>query len=153
MRWKPASNAFAITFGDRFRPLKPTSRTAGLGWRAGQATGVRAVRAAECPREYTVLMVVPVRTLTSGGIGRPPVLVRAWARAAGERGSRRDVSPGQMAFSLNSTISQRRRPARTASSRQRSGDSRARAKDQGIAVSARGRIPASVATQYQAAAQ
>jgi hypothetical protein len=48
---------------------------------------------------------------------------------------------------------QRRRPARTASSRQRSADIRAWAKDNGIAVSARGRIPASVAEQYQAATQ
>lgn len=46
---------------------------------------------------------------------------------------------------------QRRRPARTSSHRQRSGDIRAWAKDQGIAVSARGRIPASVVEQYQAA--
>ena len=48
---------------------------------------------------------------------------------------------------------QRRRPGRTASSRERSGDIRAWAKDQGIAVSERGRIPASVVEQYQAAAQ
>jgi Lsr2 len=46
---------------------------------------------------------------------------------------------------------QRRRPGPTASSRERSGDVRAWAKDQGIAVSARGRIPASVVEQYQAA--
>ena len=45
----------------------------------------------------------------------------------------------------------RRAPGRTASSRQRSGDMRAWAKDQGIAVSARGRIPATVVAQYQAA--
>ena len=45
---------------------------------------------------------------------------------------------------------QRRRPAR-ATSRERSGDIRAWAKDQGIAVSARGRIPASVVEQYHAA--
>jgi Lsr2 len=43
-----------------------------------------------------------------------------------------------------------RRP-RTASSRQRSGDIRAWAKEQGIAVSDRGRIPASVVAQYDAA--
>jgi hypothetical protein len=43
------------------------------------------------------------------------------------------------------------RPPRTAASRQRSGDIRAWAKDQGIAVSERGRIPASVVEQYQAA--
>jgi hypothetical protein len=46
---------------------------------------------------------------------------------------------------------QRRRPGRTGSSRERSGDIRAWAQDQGIAVSARGRIPASVVEQYQAA--
>jgi hypothetical protein len=46
---------------------------------------------------------------------------------------------------------QRRRSARTSSSRQRSGDIRAWARDQGIAVSERGRIPASVAEQYEAA--
>jgi len=46
---------------------------------------------------------------------------------------------------------QRRRPGRTASSRERSGDIRAWAQDRGIAVSARGRIPASVVEQYQAA--
>ena len=46
---------------------------------------------------------------------------------------------------------QRRRSVRTASSRQRSGDIRAWAKDAGIQVSDRGRIPASVVAQYQAA--
>ncbi len=46
---------------------------------------------------------------------------------------------------------QRRRPERTAASRERSGGIRAWAKDQGIAVSDRGRIPASVVGQYQAA--
>ena len=45
----------------------------------------------------------------------------------------------------------RRRPARSASSRERSGDIRAWAKDRGIAVSDRGRIPASVVEQYEAA--
>jgi hypothetical protein len=44
----------------------------------------------------------------------------------------------------------RRRPGRTASSRERSADIRAWAKDQGIAVSERGRIPASVVEQYEA---
>jgi hypothetical protein len=48
---------------------------------------------------------------------------------------------------------QRRRPGRTASSRERSGDIRAWAKDQGITVSDRGRISASVAEQYEAATQ
>jgi nucleoid-associated protein Lsr2 len=46
---------------------------------------------------------------------------------------------------------QRRGPARTASSRQRSADIRAWAKATGLAVSDRGRIPASVADQYEAA--
>jgi hypothetical protein len=45
----------------------------------------------------------------------------------------------------------RRRPGRGASSRERSGDIRAWAKDRGIAVSDRGRIPASVVEQYEAA--
>jgi hypothetical protein len=44
-----------------------------------------------------------------------------------------------------------RRAGRTAASRQRSGDIRAWAKDQGLAVSERGRIPASVVEQYHAA--
>jgi hypothetical protein len=46
---------------------------------------------------------------------------------------------------------QPRRTSRTAASRQRSGDIRAWAKDHGIAVSERGRIPANVVEQYQAA--
>jgi len=46
---------------------------------------------------------------------------------------------------------QRRRPGRSASSRERSGGIRAWAKDHGIAVSDRGRIPASVVEQYEAA--
>jgi Lsr2 len=45
----------------------------------------------------------------------------------------------------------RRRSARTSSSRERSGDIRAWAKDKGIAISERGRIPASVVEQYEAA--
>ena len=48
---------------------------------------------------------------------------------------------------------QPRRPARTAASRQRSGDIRAWAKEHDIAVSERGRIPASVMEQYHAAAR
>jgi hypothetical protein len=47
----------------------------------------------------------------------------------------------------------RRRPGRTASSREHTADIRAWAKDQGIAVSDRGRIPASVVAQYEAAAK
>ena len=46
---------------------------------------------------------------------------------------------------------QRRRPVRTASRRERSGDIRAWAKDKGIPVSDRGRIPASIVEQYEAA--
>ena len=46
---------------------------------------------------------------------------------------------------------QRRRPARTTSGRERSGDIRAWAKDHCIVVSERGRIPASVVQQYQGA--
>src|SRR5262250_3549596 len=45
---------------------------------------------------------------------------------------------------------QARRAGRTAAARQRSGDVRAWAKDQGIAVSERGRIPTSVLERYQA---
>lgn len=46
---------------------------------------------------------------------------------------------------------QRRRPARTSADRARGSDIRAWAKEQGIAVSDRGRIPAGVADQYDAA--
>jgi hypothetical protein len=48
---------------------------------------------------------------------------------------------------------QRRRPERTSASRERSGSIRAWAQAQGITVSARGRIPASIVEQYQAAAK
>jgi hypothetical protein len=43
------------------------------------------------------------------------------------------------------------RSGRTAATRQRSGDIRAWAKQQGLVVSERGRIPASVVEQYEAA--
>ena len=46
---------------------------------------------------------------------------------------------------------QSRRPGRTAASRQRSSDIRAWAKDHGLTISERGRIPASVVAEYQAA--
>jgi len=46
-----------------------------------------------------------------------------------------------------------RRAARTAAGRQRSGDIRAWAREHGIAVSERGRIPVSMVDQYQAAAR
>jgi len=44
-----------------------------------------------------------------------------------------------------------RRAPRTAAARQGSGEVRAWAKDHGVAVSARGRIPASIIEQFQAA--
>jgi hypothetical protein len=47
----------------------------------------------------------------------------------------------------------RRRPGRSAASRDRSGAIRAWAKEQGIAVSDRGRIPVNVVEQYEAANQ
>ena len=47
----------------------------------------------------------------------------------------------------------RSRPGRGTSSRERSGDIRAWARSQGIEVSDRGRIPASVIEQYQATAR
>ena len=46
---------------------------------------------------------------------------------------------------------QSHRPRRTAANRQRSGDIGAKAKEYGLAVSERGRIPASVVEQYNAA--
>jgi Lsr2 len=46
---------------------------------------------------------------------------------------------------------QRRRPGRTPSSRQHSGAVRAWAREQGITVSERGRIPASIIDQYEIA--
>jgi hypothetical protein len=46
---------------------------------------------------------------------------------------------------------QRRRSARTASGREHSGDIRAWAKEHGIAISGRGRIPAAVVERYEAA--
>ena len=46
---------------------------------------------------------------------------------------------------------QARRPGRTATGRQRSGDIRAWANEHGLALSERGRIPASVVEQYNAA--
>jgi nucleoid-associated protein Lsr2 len=48
---------------------------------------------------------------------------------------------------------QRRRSAHTSLGRERAGDIRAWANAQGIAVSGRGRIPASVAEQYARAAK
>lgn len=51
------------------------------------------------------------------------------------------------------SASHRRRPVRSTASRQRSAAIRAWAKQQGIALSDRGRIPASVIEQYQATAK
>ena len=48
---------------------------------------------------------------------------------------------------------QSRRAVRTSANRQRSGDIRAWAQTQGITVSERGRIPASVVQQYEATAK
>ena len=48
---------------------------------------------------------------------------------------------------------QRRRPGRPSANRERSGSIREWAQAQGITVSARGRIPASIVRQYQAATQ
>ena len=48
---------------------------------------------------------------------------------------------------------QPRRTSRAPASRERSGDVRAWAKEHGVAVSERGRIPASVLEQYRAAAR
>ena len=48
---------------------------------------------------------------------------------------------------------QSRRSARTSASRERSGDIRAWAKGQGMTLSERGRIPAGVVQQYEAAAK
>jgi nucleoid-associated protein Lsr2 len=66
------------------------------------------------------------------------------------RAFRRQLAP-YLEHARKAGPARRRRPGRTAASRQRSGDIRAWAKDQGIPVSARGRIPASVMEQYQAA--
>ena len=63
---------------------------------------------------------------------------------------RRQIAP-YIEHARKTGTGQRRLPARAASSRERSADIRAWAKDQGIAVSERGRIPASVVQQYQAA--
>ncbi len=63
---------------------------------------------------------------------------------------RREIAPC-LEHGRTAGTAQRRRPARPSSSRQRSGRVRAWAQDQGIAASGRGRIPASVAEQYQAA--
>jgi hypothetical protein len=63
---------------------------------------------------------------------------------------RKKVAP-YMGHARKAGRAQRRRSARTSSARERSGDIRAWARDNGIAVSDRGRIAASVAEQYEAA--
>ena len=66
------------------------------------------------------------------------------------RAFRRQVAPF-IEHARRAGRGQRRQPGRTQSSRRHSSDVRAWGKDQGITVSARGRIPASVAEQYEAA--
>jgi Lsr2 len=63
---------------------------------------------------------------------------------------RRKIAPF-IAHARKAGRGQRRRPGRTSASRGRSGSIRVWAKEQGLAVSERGRIPASVAEQYEAA--
>lgn len=65
---------------------------------------------------------------------------------------RRQLTPF-IAYARKAGRGQPRRSARTVASRQRSGEIRAWAKGQGISVSERGRIPASVVEQYQTAAK
>jgi Lsr2 len=71
-------------------------------------------------------------------------------RASNAAAFRRQLAP-YIAHARKAGRGSRRGPGRTASSRERSADIRAWAKDQGIAVSERGRIPASVVAQYEAA--
>jgi hypothetical protein len=63
---------------------------------------------------------------------------------------RKKVAP-YIGYARKAGRGQRHRSARTSSARERSGDIRAWARDNGIAVSDRGRISASVAEQYEAA--
>ena len=63
---------------------------------------------------------------------------------------RQQIAPF-IAYARKTGRGPRHRPGRTASSRERSASIRAWAKGQGIAVSDRGRIPASVVEQYEAA--
>ena len=76
-----------------------------------------------------------------------------WLRARSPRSRRQACGPVSLTAAVAATPgrAQSRRPGRTAASRQRSGDIRAWAKDHGMAVSERGRIPADVVAQYQAA--
>jgi Lsr2 len=71
-------------------------------------------------------------------------------RASNAAAFRRQLAPF-IAHARRAGRASRRGPGRSASSRERSADIRAWAKDQGITVSERGRIPASVVTQYEAA--
>ena len=71
-------------------------------------------------------------------------------RMTNARKFRRQIAP-YIEHARKAGRGQRRRPARNPPSRERSGDIRAWAKDQGIPVSERGRIPASVVEQYEAA--
>jgi nucleoid-associated protein Lsr2 len=87
------------------------------------------------------------------GCSSPPTSTpNAWAPASAANAFRRQLAPF-IEHARKVGRGQRRRPGQTASSRERSTDIRAWAKDQGITVSDRGRIPASVAEQYEAATQ
>ena len=70
--------------------------------------------------------------------------------AKNARAFRRKMAPF-LEHARRSGRGQRRQRGRAPSSRRRSSDIRAWAKEQGIAVSERGRIPAGVLEQYQAA--
>lgn len=70
--------------------------------------------------------------------------------AKNARAFRREMAPF-LDHARRAGRGQRRQRGRAPSTRRRSGDIRAWAKEHGIAVSGRGRIPAGVAEQYQAA--
>jgi hypothetical protein len=70
--------------------------------------------------------------------------------ATNARAFRQQLSPN-IQYARKAGTGQRHRPERTTASRERSADIRAWAKDRGIALSGRGRIPASVVQQYEAA--
>jgi Lsr2 len=63
---------------------------------------------------------------------------------------RQQLAP-YLAHARKAARGQRRRPGRTSTGRERSGGIRSWAKTQGIAISERGRIPASVVEQYETA--
>ena len=71
-------------------------------------------------------------------------------RASNAAAFRRQLAP-YIEHARTAGSRQRHRPGRTTASRGRSADIRAWAKDQSIALCGRGRIPADVAEQYEAA--